>query len=435
MYMFSERLSQVTKDEVQAIIDSEVAEGIDLELKRELPARKGENHDPWMTGGRIGDKAKDELAAEIIAFANTAGGTLIVGIDENKQTKRAVPPIIPMPNCKVAAARLHQAIDDRIEPRLPTFECEGVITEADGSSGVVIMRTYQSYLMPHRHTQDNRCYVRRNDRAEPMSMLEIQETVRRAARGLEEIEKAFERSASELWRWIPAEWRATSRALVGGTAEDHRKVKYGVGRWVMRFTAKPLAALPITSLAKQRWLKLLNLEQFKGSGQQGWLRCVDLEVVRPWQPRLRKVERAFHGTNLLGVDQVGEDGQIDRYVGCTVPHDPNMKRIRFSMYDPMWNMASVMQMAHIIRSVNSRPTQGYAIEVELLASDPLVISGYVGPVPPGLQMIPHGRTVFPRYEIKEIEGFDAVLTLFDRDVWNAGGYDPDWPIAVDWMAV
>ena len=32
------------------------------------------------------------------------------------------------------------------KPKLPVFECEGVITEKDGSSGVVIMRTLESYL-------------------------------------------------------------------------------------------------------------------------------------------------------------------------------------------------------------------------------------------------------------------------------------------------
>jgi predicted HTH transcriptional regulator len=110
--------------------------------------------------GRLGDEAKDELAAESIAFANTAGGTLIVGVDEDTATKRAKLPIFPIPRCKETAARLHQAISDRIEPKLPLFECEGVITEDDGSSGVIIMRTVESYLAPHRHTQNNRCYGR-----------------------------------------------------------------------------------------------------------------------------------------------------------------------------------------------------------------------------------------------------------------------------------
>ena len=137
--MFPTRLSEVVPSQIQAIIDDEAAETLDFELKGQLPAKKGGNQ-PLINGGKLGDEAKDELAAEVIAFANTIGGTLIVGIGEETETKRAKPPILPIPRCKEAAARLHQAISDRIEPKLPVFECEGVVTEEDDTSGVIIMR-------------------------------------------------------------------------------------------------------------------------------------------------------------------------------------------------------------------------------------------------------------------------------------------------------
>jgi len=200
--MFPTRLSEVVASEVQAVIQDEAAETLEFELKRGLPAKKG-GVDPWMNGGKLGEDAKDELAAEIIAFANTVGGTLIVGIDEDTATKRAKPPLFPVPHCKEAAARLHQAISDRIEPKLPVFECEGVVTEADGTSGVIIMRALESYLAPHRHTQNNDCYVRRNDRAEPMSMLEIQEMTRQKARSAADVEKTFKDSSGRFYSWIP----------------------------------------------------------------------------------------------------------------------------------------------------------------------------------------------------------------------------------------
>ena len=114
--MFPTRLIEATASPVRAIIENETAETLDFELKRALPAKKG--IDPWMTNGKLGDDAKDELTSEIIAFANTLGGTLIVGIDEDSATKRAMPPLRPIPNCKDAAARLHQAISDRIEPNV-----------------------------------------------------------------------------------------------------------------------------------------------------------------------------------------------------------------------------------------------------------------------------------------------------------------------------
>src|ERR1700680_2161128 len=132
--MFPTRLSDVAAAEIHALISNEVSEGSDIEFKRELPAKNPP--DAWMNGGRIGDEAKDQLAAEIIAFANTDGGTLVLGLGEDSATKKAVAPIHPLPMCKDAANNLFQSIGSRVEPRLPVFECVGVVTEQDGTSGV-----------------------------------------------------------------------------------------------------------------------------------------------------------------------------------------------------------------------------------------------------------------------------------------------------------
>src|SRR5438034_4312680 len=136
--MFPTRLSEVTATEIYALISEEVSEGSGIEFKRELPAKNPP--DAWMNGGKIGDEARDQLAAEIIAFANTDGGTLVLGLGEDSTTKKAVAPIHPLPKCKEAANSLFQSISSRVEPRLPMLECVGVVTEQDGTSGVVIMR-------------------------------------------------------------------------------------------------------------------------------------------------------------------------------------------------------------------------------------------------------------------------------------------------------
>src|SRR5258708_38376035 len=102
--MFPTRLSEVTPAEIHALISAEVAEGSDIEFKRELPAKNPP--DAWMNGGKIGDEARDQLAAEMIAFANTDGGTLVVGLREDSATERAVAPIQPLPNSEEAATIL-----------------------------------------------------------------------------------------------------------------------------------------------------------------------------------------------------------------------------------------------------------------------------------------------------------------------------------------
>jgi predicted HTH transcriptional regulator len=89
--MFPTSLSGVTATDIHSVVDTEATERNDFELKKALPSDSGA--DPWMTGGKIGDRAKDELTTEMVAFANTSGGTLIVGIGEDSQTKAAKKPL------------------------------------------------------------------------------------------------------------------------------------------------------------------------------------------------------------------------------------------------------------------------------------------------------------------------------------------------------
>jgi len=433
--MFPNRLSDATAADVQAIFDTEVSEGLDVEFKRSLPSKDGA--DAWMSGGRIGDEAKDHLAREIIAFANTDGGTLILGIDEDKQTKRAILPMWPLPRCKEAANNLHQSISQRAEPRLPSFECEGVVTEPDGSSGVIVMRVLPSYLAPHRHGTDRHCYVRRNDRAEQMSMAEIQDQTKRMAKGAEEVDRAFVESSNRFFDWIPAGSQRTHpvRGVMGEYREGQGGSTHWAGAWALRITARPFGPLPVGNLSRQAWVKLLDSRTFTGGGRQGLLQNIDLGNVRPWKPRLRATERTFEGDNLSGLDRVTADGQIDRLVFRPYVEQKRKQRPSFqyvSLSELMWNMASVIHFADVIRSQLSRPSQSFALEVELLQADPLYLIPYPGPAPPGSPIISEHRILFPRYEIGSRETFDDLMTVFDQDLWNSAGFQSDWKLSVDW---
>ncbi|WP_426433864.1 AlbA family DNA-binding domain-containing protein [Bradyrhizobium genosp. P] len=429
--MFPTRLSEVVASEVRAVIEDEAAETIDFELKRGLPAKKGA--DPWMTGGKLGEDAKEELAEEIIAFANTLGGTLIVGIGEDGATKRAKPPLFPIPRCKEAAARLHQAVSDRVEPKLPVFECEGVVTEKDGTSGVIIMRTLESYLAPHRHTQSKHCYVRRNDRAEPMSMLEIQEMVRQKTRSAADTEKSFEQSSYRFHSWIPHEHQRSHPYIgVQGIDTEHGATRVWVGFWALRVTARPLSPFALTDISKQPWLNQIETRPFDGTGQIRQLWWQDLDTTRVWQPRLRAVEREFKGTNSLGLDRVTSEGLIERFVWQKQPEKGRPRHGHLDMRELHWNVACVVHAAALIRAANSRPVQQFGLEVELMTSDPLLTIGYATSP---RALIPVSSTTFPRYEIGDAQTFDELMMTVDKDVWNLGGYHPSWELGVTWPEI
>ena len=67
--VLSKPTEQITAGDIQALIDSEVPEGEQIEFKEKPPSRDASG-DPWMRGeNRIGDRAKKELLEEVVAFA------------------------------------------------------------------------------------------------------------------------------------------------------------------------------------------------------------------------------------------------------------------------------------------------------------------------------------------------------------------------------
>lgn len=70
--MINKKLEDITTSDLQALIDNKVIEGKTIEYKREMP----NNSDP----------AKKEFLADVTSFANSSGGDLIFGIEQDNQT-------------------------------------------------------------------------------------------------------------------------------------------------------------------------------------------------------------------------------------------------------------------------------------------------------------------------------------------------------------
>lgn len=77
--MFTKKLTDLTKTDIENIIAEGVQEGSQVEFKSALPDNRGEH--PWYAdGNEIGDKARNKITEELIAFANAHGGTPIAGV-------------------------------------------------------------------------------------------------------------------------------------------------------------------------------------------------------------------------------------------------------------------------------------------------------------------------------------------------------------------
>ena len=185
--VLSKPIDEIVLDDIQALIDSEVPEGEQIEYKRELPGEGGKP-DPWMDNGRLGSYAKCRILREVIAFANAYGGVLFIGIDESEEKPAVATKITPIPRCADLTESLKLVFRDRVEPQLARIDIADIPTEGDGS-GVVVIRVGKSRLAPHRDRRTLTCPVRSADRSEEMTIRQIQDMTLNMSRGLERLER------------------------------------------------------------------------------------------------------------------------------------------------------------------------------------------------------------------------------------------------------
>ena len=183
--VLSKQAEEIGPQAIQSLIDSEVPESERIEYKRELPAGGNER---WKNRGEIGDKTKDKILKEAVAFANAYGGALLLGIGESTAKPPVADAITPIPGCVELADRLRLVFRDRVEPQLNRPEV--IAVPINGDDGVIVIRVGgASRLAPHRVTKTLVCPVRRQDRCEELSMREIQEMTLNVSRGLERLDK------------------------------------------------------------------------------------------------------------------------------------------------------------------------------------------------------------------------------------------------------
>ena len=401
--MFTAPLETLTTADVDALLGW--PESLTAEFKRELPGRDG-RPDGWTTGGKVEEYARTRLFKEIVALANTAGGHLLIGMDEDKT---ASPPtacgIIPVPRCAELAERLIQMAQS-IDPPIPFLVAKGIPTE--GEAGVVLVRVPASRSAPHRST-DREIYVRRGTNSVPVSMREVREMVLSAGRSEAAIQAVFE-TAARTYR----EWAAI------------RIPEMGAG-----VTAVPAAAFRITAIPVGCSFELSRL--FGRIDHNRFVKSFTLnlgsEVVAPHKPLvtrpiLRGIEMRFmdnHNTSYVSVHTNGAVTAAFRAVPPTQSDKAQLYLGHVLAY-----MLNILRLANFCRSDAGTPECEYAIEVELTCVGGNALSlnlwgsydDQVGVIP--MSAIP---LVFPRLSYGPAGDADAVISRFADDVTDAAtGY-------------
>ncbi|TWB89293.1 putative DNA-binding protein [Bradyrhizobium macuxiense] len=407
-------LTEISIADLDALIASEARETGELEFKGSLPfvPTKGQPAaaDRWIEkGDRLGDYARDQLLAEVVAFANADGGTLIVGIHETKDEPRRAESLEALPNCEGLTRRLLDAAEDVIEPRLPTINARAISVSKDGS-GYVVLRVGKSLAGPHRLTTTREFYVRRGERAARMTVREIKDHTLETLRFADRLEVAF------------AERRTNASAEYQRLLRTAQGTPIGIPPLVLRVTAAPTTPQTVPDLTRRHplWWKGRG---FRLKVDQGEVDCGFPLRQCGGEPRVRlrslvaDIDPNYdYISRLLRSDGVVEflmcEHRQDAYQGSTAA------RIYVGWLVGL-TVGAICQVDHLRKHLAWDAVE-YGLEIEVWTAAPLSVfwgdREYRGAV-----VKDELPLTLPRYSLASDTPRDELLTMIVRDLYDACG--------------
>ena len=426
--VLSKPAEQIGIQDIQSLIDFEVPEGERIEYKKELAAKGNKAPDDWMTGGKtIGDRAKNEVLKEAVAFANAYGGALLLGISESETKPPVADKISSIPRCVELSDRLKMVFRDRVEPQIPRIEIFGVPVEEE--SGVVVIRVGgQSRLAPHRVTESLVCPIRRQDRCEPMTMREIQEMTLNVSRGLERVEKRLSERSEKFeqeFQYLSDPEMAVGIRVTAAPVGDEIWFDrvYHQGRISEKLDApwrtvslhgKGSKPLPLQSPARipDTWRPMLRAA--RADSNSFFVNSLHNDISDP--PPRHNVYQEVHCDGLVELGYLLSSD--DRFAAS--------RDIWFLPDLPIILFANLLAQVDRVRNESGYPMAEYAVEVEIYVKGNQVevkqrqpdrhFNDVVG-------KFRRGSTRFPRYSLGNLDEVQNLLSLFYRDFYNVLGKD------------
>ena len=169
--MIPAELSTVSWADIESLVAAGREEDDAIEFKRSF---KGGN-DYLALSDRSKEQALDAIAREAIAFLNTRGGDIVIGIKEAGGAHPRAEAITPIMNPQETAERLARGLSAVIEPAQTNLTVRALASPDDQQLGIIIVRARGSLRAPHRSKRTLEAYARRGSESVPMAMDEIQD--------------------------------------------------------------------------------------------------------------------------------------------------------------------------------------------------------------------------------------------------------------------
>jgi hypothetical protein len=355
--MFSKKISELTPEYIQGIVERRTPEDQEIEFKKTLSGKNGKE-DRWIThGDYIGDDAKRDIAKELNAFANTKGGTLVLGIDEDDE--KCASKFNFLTNCQKLADQLAASASACSDPKLLNIESVGVVMEGD--RGVVVLRVPQSARAPHCDSQSRQCYYRNGDKSEPMSMQQIQDM---SVERWQSIKKIEERLHSR-----PFDYDSEFNTTLDMPGQDGKIHKQNFHFWVaaVRATAVPIERVLERDIGLRQNLRLSDAPIVLDMGNdryETWHEPINLG----WRPILRGIRaRENWGEWARCEDRtILADGLVEVTARSSEHYEPmaGSYQRHLPVYLLLFPIAQQLIMIEVFRNLIGRPNLEYALAVE-----------------------------------------------------------------------
>ena len=178
--VFAKTVAELTFEDIQALVNNEEPESVTLEYKREIDASPG---------------GKKELAKDVSAMANSQGGLLVIGLDEEQHRPK-------MPNTFVGRMLVNHKVEEWLDQVLNSniqqrtnVHIRPIAVPDRPDECVVVIHVPPSPRVPHMVTAngDNRYYKRHNFQTLPAEEYEVRDMFERSRTMRQEVQEYLNR--------------------------------------------------------------------------------------------------------------------------------------------------------------------------------------------------------------------------------------------------
>lgn len=160
--MANDFLQLTRKEHLQQLVDGGTDESLTLDYKGSSSLTRH-------------SEDSNELCKDVSAFANSAGGQLVYGVEENKKTRKPIKVDDGVQDIKITRDWITQILNSRVHPRMEGVDIAEIAL--DGGLGFVIT-VPPTVIGPHQ-APDKKYYKRYGTESVPMDDYEIKDIMKR----------------------------------------------------------------------------------------------------------------------------------------------------------------------------------------------------------------------------------------------------------------